>query len=100
MKSTSNKIDDIKKGNDKIVISSEYYKNDRPSYICSFCNMTLSRLSDESKITIPDRNIEPAIASIGFTPDVSIRHTPETKGAFKGLQQKGIRITDYKESVG
>jgi DNA-directed RNA polymerase subunit RPC12/RpoP len=31
---------------DKVIISSEYYENDRPSYICSICNMTLSRLSD------------------------------------------------------
>jgi DNA-directed RNA polymerase subunit RPC12/RpoP len=106
---------------DKVVISSEYYENDRPSYICSFCNQTLIRLTDagqnntafwcrhcsvefnpedenlrkESKITVPDRNIEPAAASIGFDPDVSIHHTPEPRGAFKTLQQKGLRIKDY-----
>jgi hypothetical protein len=31
---------------DKVIISSEYYEDDRPSYICSICNRTLNRLSD------------------------------------------------------
>ena len=31
---------------DKVVISSEFYENERPSYICSFCNQTLIRLTD------------------------------------------------------
>ena len=30
------------KNNDNVVISSEYYENDRPSYLCSICNCTLS----------------------------------------------------------
>jgi hypothetical protein len=103
------------------VISSESYENDRPSYICSFCNQTLIRLTDagmnntafwcrncsvefdpesenlrkESKITVPDMNAEPAITSVSNTPDVSIHHTPEPRGAFKALQQKGLKITDY-----
>jgi hypothetical protein len=109
---------------DKVVISSEYYENDRPSYICSFCNQTLIRLTDssqqnstfwcrhcsvefnpesenlrkESKITIPDRNIEPAITSVSNTPDVSIRHEPELRGAFKALKDKGLRFTHYEDS--
>src|ERR687890_255655 len=74
---------------DKVVISSEYYANERPKYISSFCNLTLSRLTDagqnntsfwcrncsiefdpesenvrrESKLVVPDRNIEPAVAT-------------------------------------
>jgi hypothetical protein len=109
---------------DKVVISSEYYENDRPRYICSFCNQTLIRLTDssqqnstfwcrhcsvefnpesenlrkESKITIPDRNIEPAITSVSNTPDVSIRHEPELRGAFKALKDKGLRFTHYEDS--
>jgi DNA-directed RNA polymerase subunit RPC12/RpoP len=97
---------------DKVIISSEYYENDRPSYICSICNRTLIRLTDaglnntafwcrhcsvefnpetenlrkESKLSVPDRNKEGSITSIGVTPDVSIRHEPEIKGAFKALQ--------------
>src|SRR5918999_2304107 len=91
---------------DKVVISSEYYENDRPSYICSICNQTLIRLTDagqnnqtywcrhcsiewnpetenirkESKITVPDRNIEPAISTTSGIPDISIRKEPELRG--------------------
>jgi hypothetical protein len=109
---------------DKVIIASEQYTGeDRPSYLCSFCNRTLSRLSDsgmqnstfwcrfcsvefdpeseilrkESKIIVPDRNNEPAVATTPGIPDVRIHHTPEPKGAFKALQQKGLKITEYKE---
>ena len=117
------KFGQTQKKDDKVVISSEYYQNDRPSYICSFCNQTLVRLTDagqnntswwcrhcsvefdpesenlrkESKITVPDRNIEPAISTTPGIPDISIRHEPELSGAFKALQQKGHKITDYRE---
>jgi hypothetical protein len=109
------------KKDDKVVISSEFCTNDRPSYICSFCNQTLIRLTDasmnnttfwcrhcsvewdpeaenlrkESKLIVPDRNIEPAITSVGNVPDVSIRHTPPIRGGFAELQKKGIKIKDY-----
>jgi hypothetical protein len=111
---------------DKVIISSEYYENDRPSFICSICNQTLIRLTDaglnnttfwcrhcsvefdpesenlrkESKIIVPDRNIEPAAATTPGIPDIRIHHEPEIKGAFKSLQQKGLKITNYKEDVG
>ena len=108
---------------DKVVISSEFYKNERPSYICSFCNQTLIRLTDagmnnttfwcrhcsiefdpesenlrkESKLIVPDRNIEPAVTSIqtNMEDSVAIRHTPEIRGGFAELQKKGIKIKDY-----
>src|SRR5215207_9799748 len=90
----------LKPNEDKVVISSEYYQNDRPSYICSFCHQTLIKLTDagknnstywrrncqvefdpevenvrkESKLSVPDRNIEPAITSIGNTPDMYTRY--------------------------
>jgi hypothetical protein len=106
---------------DKVVISSEFYQNDRPSYLCSFCNMTLSRLTDagmnnstfwcrhcsiewdpeaenlrkESKLIVPDRNIEPAVSTTPGIPDISIHHTPPIRGGFAELQKKGIRIKDY-----
>jgi hypothetical protein len=111
----------LKPNEDKVIISSEYYQNDRPSYLCSFCNQTLIRLTDsgqnnstywcrncqvgfdpevenirkESKLSVPDRNIEPAITSIGNTPDVSIRHEPPLRGGFAELQKRGLRIKDY-----
>jgi hypothetical protein len=90
--------------NDKVVISSEYYTNEiKPSYLCSFCNQILVRLTDagqnntsfwcrhcqvewdpesenlrrESKLFVPDRNIEPAVTSIqtNMADEVEIRHT-------------------------
>jgi hypothetical protein len=99
----------------------------RVTYICSFCNQTLIRLTDagqnntsfwyrhcsvefdpesenlrkESKITVPDRNIEPAVTSIQTdqSKSVEIRHEPQLKGGFATLAKKGtIRFTSYQES--
>jgi hypothetical protein len=115
------------KKEDKVVIAGEAY--DAPeitTFICNYCNRDLIKLSDSSgknvswycnscsipfepenesirhkqKLEVPDRNIEPAVATTPGIPDISIYHTPEPKGAFKALQQKGSKITDYKEDVG
>jgi uncharacterized Zn ribbon protein len=112
---------------DKVVISSEYYTNEiKPSFLCSFCNQTLVRLTDsslqntsfwcrqcsfewnpedenlrrESKITVPDRSIEPAVSTTPGIPDISIHKEPELKGSFKALKDRGLKITNYKEDVG
>jgi hypothetical protein len=53
-------------------------------------------LRKESKLVVPDRNIEPAITSVGSTPDLSIRRTPPIRGGLAELQKKGIKITSYK----
>ena len=54
---------------------------------------------EESKLSVPDRNVEPAVATTpGIGADsVAIRHEPELKGAFKALRDRGIRITSYRE---
>lgn len=121
--SAKSTINSAKPSDDKVVISSEYYENDRPSYICSFCNQTLIRLTDaaqnntswwcrhcsvefdpesenlrkESKLVVPDRNIEPAVTSIqtNMADEVEIRHTPPIRGGLAELQKKGLKITDY-----
>ena len=107
---------------DKVIIASEQYTGeDKPSYLCSFCNQTLIRLTDagmnnttfwcrhcsvewdpeaenlrkESKLTVPDRNIEPAVSTTPGIPDISIRHEPPLRGGFAELQKKGLRIKDY-----
>ena len=109
---------------DKVVISSEYYTNEiKPSYICSFCNQTLIRLTDagqnntsfwccscsvefdpesenlrkESKLIVPNRNIQPAVTSIqtNMADEVEIRHTPPLRGGFAELQKKGLKIKNY-----
>jgi hypothetical protein len=114
----------LKPREDKSIISSEYYENNRASFLCSFCNRTLSGLTDagqnssmywciscqvefdpeaenlrkESKLIVPDRNEEPAITSIQTDPTkaVEIRHVPPIRGGFAELQKKGLRIKDYR----
>jgi hypothetical protein len=115
----------LKPKRDKVVIAGEQYEGeDRPEYLCSFCNITLVRLRDagqnnttywcrqcsvefdpesenlrkESKIVVPDRNQEAAITSIqtDFGKEVEIRHKPELRGGFAALAKKGtIRFTSY-----
>jgi uncharacterized CHY-type Zn-finger protein len=45
---TKNRINYDKPNDDKVIISSEYLKDERPSFICSICNRTLTRLTDSS----------------------------------------------------
>jgi uncharacterized Zn ribbon protein len=108
---------------DKVVISSEYYKNDKPVYLCSWCNCTLSKLQDagknnttyfctrcaiefdpesenlrkESKLVVPDRSIQPAVTSLQYNmaDEVAIRHTVPKRGGFAELEKKGIKIKNY-----
>jgi hypothetical protein len=123
-KQPNNKHLSLGKPNDKVVISSEYYTNEiKPSYLCSFCNQTLIRLTDaggnnnsfwcrhcsiewdpesenlrrESKITVPDRNIEPAVTSIqtNMADEVEIRYTVPKRGGFAELEKKGLKIKNY-----
>ena len=56
----------------------------------------------ESKLSVPDRNIEPAVTSIqhDYKKDVAIHHEPEIKGGLKELQKKGLKITHYEERKG
>jgi hypothetical protein len=39
-----------------------------------------------------NRDIESAVAATPGIPDISIHHEPESKGAFKALRQKGLKI--------
>jgi hypothetical protein len=52
---------------------------------------------------VPDRNIEPAVATTPGTEylnkQIAIHHTPEIKGGLKALQEKGLKITNYKEDI-
>jgi hypothetical protein len=107
---------------DKVIIAGEEYEAPEiTTFICNYCNLDLIKLSDSSgnnvswycnhcsipfepenesirhkqKLEVPDRNIEPAIATTPGIPDVSIRHTPPIRGGFAELQKKGIKIKDY-----
>jgi hypothetical protein len=112
------------KNKDIVTIGDEWTGEDRPSYLCSWCNCTLSKLQDagqnnttyfctrcaiqfdpesenlrkESKLIVPNRN-EAAVTSIqtNMADKVVIRHTVPKRGGFAELEKKGtIRITDYK----
>lgn len=113
----------------KVTISSEYYGNDRPSYICSICSQTLVRLTDagmnnqtywcrncsveydpaaenirrESKISVPDRNEETLVSTTPgqeyLNKQIEVKHEQEIKGSFKELQKKGLKITNYEEHI-
>ena len=125
MKSKRTPPGNIAPRDDKVIISSEYFEDTRPSYICSICNQTLIRLTDagmnntsfwcrnctvefnpeeenvrrESKISVPDRNQETLVSNTPGIPDISIRKEPELSPTFKALQQKGLRIKDYHEDI-
>ena len=122
---TKSRINYTKPNDDKVVISSEYFEEDRPSYICSICNRTLIRLTDsslqnssffcrfcsvefnpeeenvrrESKLEVPDRNQETLVSNTPGIPDVSIHKEVELKGGFAELAKKGLKIKDYKENI-
>jgi hypothetical protein len=111
------------KNKDIVTIGDEWTGEERPSYICNFCNQTLIRLTDtgqnntsfwcrscsvefdpesenlrkESKITVPDRNIQPAVTSIqtNMADEVEIRHTVPKRGGFAELEKKGLKIKNY-----
>ena len=117
MKPTPNKNDKF----DGVVLGDEHTIPEKTEYICSWCNQSLVRLSDRNnqseswfcrncsivfdsedekirhkqRLSIPYQEDEPAVVSIGFTPDVGIHHTPPIRGGFAELQKKGIRIKDY-----
>ena len=82
-----------------------YYNNCRynqnESYYCNSCVIDYQpdneNVRRETKLSVPDRNTETLAATTPGIPDISIHHTPEPKGAFKALQQKGLKIKDYKE---
>jgi hypothetical protein len=124
----SNKKDPYRQmaGRDKVIISSEQYEAPEiTTFICNYCNRDLIKLSESSgnnvswycnncsipfepenesirhkqKLEVPDRNIEPAIATTPGIPDISIRHEPELKDGALALSKKGtIRFTQYKDS--
>src|SRR5215203_274879 len=110
------------KKEDKIVIGNEWNQEDNPSLICSWCQCGLIRLVDrsglnpsyycnrcsisydpdqteirkKSKLGTQREEIEPAVTSIGFTPDVALRKPVELRGGFAQLAKKGtIRFTSY-----
>jgi hypothetical protein len=112
---------------DKTIIGDEWSGKDKPDYVCSWCQRTLSRLIDsggqnpcyycnycqisfepsetqirkKSKLGTQREEVEPAVTSIQTdqSKSVEIRHEPQLKGGFAQLAKKGtIRFTSYQES--
>ena len=73
------------------------------TYWCRNCSVEWDRAEEnirrESKLSVPDRNIEPAVTTTpGIGADsVAIRNEPEIKGGLKALRDKGLKITHYEE---
>jgi hypothetical protein len=111
------------KKQDKTIIGDQWNGNDAPPELsCSWCNRDLVRLSDrnnqgeswfcrncqipfdpaetqirkKSKLEMQRTEIEPDICSVGGSPNVSLRKQVEVRGGFKVLQDKGLKITNYK----
>ena len=59
------------------------------SFWCRNCsvefNLEEENVRRESKLSVPDRNIEPAVATTPGTPDISIHKEQELKGGFAEL---------------
>ena len=116
---TKSRFNYDKPNDDKGIISSEYFVDETPSFICSICNRTLTRLTDsslqnisfwckncsvefdpesenvrrESKISVPDRNEEQLVAQNPgqdyLNKKVEINHAPELKDGALALSKKG-----------
>ena len=106
-----------------IVAGSEWTRDPKREYICSYCRRTLHRLADKnglnesffcsfcsieslpeedlrskSKIAPPERIDNSDNPSVSYAPEVGIkRKNKEPKGTFRTLQERGIKITNYSE---
>jgi DNA-directed RNA polymerase subunit RPC12/RpoP len=113
-----------KPNKDKTIIGDEWNHENKPDYICSWCQRNLSKLIDsggqnpcyycnycqisfepsetqirkKSKLGTQREEVEPEVTSIQTDPskEVEIRHTPPIRGGFAELQKKGLRIKGYR----
>jgi hypothetical protein len=75
------------------------------AFWCRTCSVEFypenENIRRESKLSVPDRNIEPAVATTPRIPDVSIRKELELSGGFAQLAEKGTtKFTSYEERKG
>jgi hypothetical protein len=99
---------------------------DRPTYLCNFCNQVTTKLTDYSgqnttqwckhcavefqpedmrrnnKISTPQRNKETLVSQtpgISYE-DIQIHKAVEVKGGLAEMKRRGLRVTNYKEGIG
>jgi hypothetical protein len=74
--------------------------NNSPSWFCRRCQIPFEpsdiEIRKKSKLGTQREEVEPAVASVGGVPDVSISHTVPIRSGFAELQKKGLRIKDYR----
>jgi hypothetical protein len=103
----------LKPNKDKTIIGDEWNQENKPDYICSWCQRTLSKLIDsdgqnpcyycnycqiqfdpsetqtrkKSKLGTQRNEVDPAVTSIQTDPskEVEIRHTVPLRGGFEAL---------------
>jgi hypothetical protein len=71
------------------------------AHYCNLCSIEFdlgTELRSKSKLTTPEGVNREAFVSTKFPEYIVGKEPVEYKGAFKALQQKGIKITSYKES--
>jgi ribosomal protein L30/L7E len=80
--------------------------NQNESYYCNRCSVEYpdtTNIRQQLKISVPDRDQETLVSTtLGIdylNKSVEIHHEPEIKGGLKALQQRGIKITNYKEDI-
>jgi hypothetical protein len=84
-----------------------YSCSQNPAFYCTRCNVEFDPESEnvrrESKLSVPDRNIEPVAATTRGTEylnkQIEIHKEPELHGGFAELARKCIKIKDYKERM-
>src|SRR5918994_6160258 len=98
---TKSRINYAKSNHDKVIISTEFFQNDRPSYLCSFCNQTLIRLTDTGQNNTSfwcrscsvefdpeSENLRLYSILTNMADEVAIRHTVPKRGGFAELEKK------------
>jgi hypothetical protein len=109
-----------------IPIGDEWNRDPNPSYICNYCQRTMSKLTDRSGLspswycTNCSIEVDPSITEVRSKSPLSTRDEPpehpyvafppepelkrkkkEIKGGLKAMTEKGsIRVTSYKEGKG
>ena len=73
-----------------------------PSYYCSRCVIEYpdkTEVKTKSRLATSEQSNNNDNPSVGYAPEVGLsRKKNEPKGSFRRLQEKGIRITSYKDT--